>query len=90
MCVLLFDVFNGCSTSVKEINWLIWQGKECQTFTIEKNWHSQSFDFLGNKIWRNSLTLKSKKLQGIFGGMFIFALSSLAVFCLQILVSDFF
>ena len=22
MCVLLFDVFNGCSTSVKEINWL--------------------------------------------------------------------
>ena len=26
MCVLLFDVFNGCSTSVKEINRLIWKG----------------------------------------------------------------
>ena len=21
MCVLLFDAFNGCSTSIKEINW---------------------------------------------------------------------
>ena len=20
-CILLFDVFNGCSTSIKEINW---------------------------------------------------------------------
>ena len=25
MCVLLFDVFNGCSTSVKKINRLIWK-----------------------------------------------------------------
>ena len=35
MPVLLFDVFNDCSSSIKEINRLIW--KECQTFTIEKN-----------------------------------------------------
>ena len=26
MCVLLFDVCNGCSTSIKEINRLIWKG----------------------------------------------------------------
>ena len=32
MFFLLFDVFNECSSSIKEIN-----GKECQTFTTEKN-----------------------------------------------------
>ena len=89
MHVLLVDVFNGCSTSTKEINRKEC-GKECQTFTIEKNWHSQNFDFLGKKIWRNALTLKSKKVQGIFGGTFILALSSSAVFRLQNHVSDFF
>ena len=26
MCVLLFDVFNGCSSSIKEINRLISKG----------------------------------------------------------------
>ena len=26
MCALLFDVFNGCSTSIEEINRLIWKG----------------------------------------------------------------
>ena len=26
MCFLLFDVCNGCSTSIKEINRLIWKG----------------------------------------------------------------
>ena len=36
MCVLLFDVFNGCSLLKKE------KVKECQTFTIEKNWSSQN------------------------------------------------
>ena len=35
MSVLLFDIFNGCSSSIKEINRLY--GKECQTFTIGKN-----------------------------------------------------
>ena len=24
MCALLFDIFNGCSSSIKEINRLIW------------------------------------------------------------------
>ena len=36
MCVLLFDVFNGCSLVKK------WIGKEYQTFTTEKNWRSQN------------------------------------------------
>ena len=26
MCVLLFDTFNGCSSSIKEINSLTWKG----------------------------------------------------------------
>ena len=46
--------------------------------------------FLGKKIWTNALTLKSKKVQGIFEGTFILALSSSAVFRLQNCVSDFF
>ena len=62
----------------------------CQTFTIEKNGRSQNIDFLGKKIWKNALTLKNKKVQGIFGGTFILALSSSAVFCLQKRVSNFF
>ena len=40
---------------------------ECQTFTIEKNWRYQNFDFLRKKIWRNARILKSKKVEGIFG-----------------------
>ena len=46
--------------------------------------------FLGKKIWRNALALKSKKVQGIFGETFILALLSSAVFRLQNRVSDFF
>ena len=46
--------------------------------------------FLGKKIWRNALDLKSKKVQGIFGKTFILALLSSAVFRLQNRVSDFF
>ena len=46
--------------------------------------------FLGKKIWRNALALKSKKVQGIFGKTFILALLSSAVFRLQNCVSDFF
>ena len=45
--------------------------------------------FLGKKIWRNALVLKSKKVQGIFGKTFILALLSAAVFPLQNNVSDF-
>ena len=48
-----------------------------------------NFNFLGKKILRNALALKSKKVQGIFGEMFILALSSSAVFRLQNRVSDF-
>ena len=47
-------------------------------------------EFLGNKIWRNTLALKSKKVKGIFGKTFILALLSSAVFGLEKCVSDFF
>ena len=46
--------------------------------------------FLGKKIWRNSLALRSKKVQGILGKTFILVLLSSAVFSLQNVVSDFF
>ena len=49
-------------------------------------WHK----FLGKKIWRNALALKSQKVQGIFGETFILALLCSAVFRLQYDVSDFF
>ena len=46
--------------------------------------------FLGKKILRNALVLKSKKVQCIFGKTFILALLSSVVFCLQNRFSDFF
>ena len=46
--------------------------------------------FLGKKIRRNALDLKSKKVEGIFRKTFILALLSSAVFSLQNRVSDFF
>ena len=46
--------------------------------------------FLGKKIRRNALDLKSKRVQGIFRKTFILALLSSAVFSLQNRVSDFF
>ena len=76
-------------SSIKQIYKLI-KVKECQTFTIKKSWRSLNFDFLGKKIWKNALALKSKNVQGIFGETFILVLLSSAVFRLQNRVSDFF
>ena len=45
--------------------------------------------FVGKKIWRNVLALKSKNVQGIFEKTFILALLSSAVFRLENYVSDF-
>ena len=51
----------------------------------------QKSKFRRKKIWRNvPLALKSKKVQGRFGEMFILALLSSAVFRLQNAVSNFF
>ena len=52
-------------------------------------------DFLKTSISRKGnlkkcTNFEEQKVQGILGGMFIVALSSSAVFCLQNLVSDFF
>ena len=62
---------------------------ECQTFTIEKNILKTSI-FSERKFEKKARTLKSKKVQGIFGGTFILALSSPTVFRLLNSVSDFF
>ena len=88
MSVLLFDTFNGSSSPIKEINKLIWNGMS-NIYYWEKLTFS-NIDFLGKKILKNALTLKSKKVQGIFEWMFILALSSSAVFILQNRVSGLF
>ena len=43
----------------------------------------QESKFVAEKIWKNALALKRKKVQGIFGETFDLALLSSAVFCLQ-------
>ena len=73
--------------SIKEINRLISKGMS--NICYEEQLKFSNFNFLGKKILRNALALKSKKVQGIFGEMFILALSSSAVFRLQNHVSDF-
>ena len=55
----------------------------------EEKLRCKNFDFLGKKIWRNAPALKSKKVQGTFGEIFILALSSSAAFHVQNGVSDF-
>ena len=81
MCVLLFDVFNRCSlVSVKHL--LLRKTDVLNTCRKSK--------FLEKKIRRSGIALKSKKVQNIFGKVFILALLSSAVFCLQNCVSDFF
>ena len=85
-------------SSVKETNLLINKGMCVLLFDVFLNiyyWEKLTFSklvgkFLRKKIWRNALALKSKKVQGIFRKMFILALLSSAVFCLQNRVSDFF
>ena len=52
--------------------------------------NSRKIKFLGKKISRNTLALKSKKVQGIFRETFILALLSSAVFHLQNRVLGFF
>ena len=47
-------------------------------------------NFSERKFEKNALALKGKKVQGIFGEMFILALLSSAVFRLQSRVSGFF
>ena len=58
-----------------------------KTDVLKTCWKSK---YLGKKIWRNALALKSEKVQGIFGKTFILPLLSSAVIALQNCVSDFF
>ena len=86
-------------SSIKETNCLIKKGMCVPLSDIFKHLLLRKTDvlktcrkskFLGKKIWRNALALKSKKVQGIFGKTCFFALLSSAVFRLQNHVSDFF
>ena len=49
-----------------------------------------SLQFSQKENLKKCSNLKSRKIQVIFGETFILALRSSAVFCLQILISDFF
>ena len=65
MCVLLFDVCNGCSTSIKEINRLIWKGMSNIYY-----WEKLTFSklrFSRKDILKKCTNFKSKKIQGILG-----------------------
>ena len=81
MCALLLDAFNECSSSVKEINRLVWKGMS-NIYYWEKLRFSQKENL---KKWTNF-----KEQKGIFGGTFILTLWSSVVSRLQNRVSDFF
>ena len=83
---------------IKETNWLINKGMCVLLFDVSKHLLLRKTDifktcqnskFLGKKIWRNALALKSKKVQSRFQKTFILTLSS-AVFRQQNQVSDLF
>ena len=76
-------------SSIKETNWLINKGTGVLLYYVFRHLLLRKTDvletcrkrkFLGNKIWRNALVLKSKKIQGIFGKTFILTLLSSTVF----------
>ena len=71
MSVILFNVFNGCSSPIKEINRLTSNVKHLLLRKTDILKTSSIFCFLRKKIWRSVLALKSKKVQGIFGDTFI-------------------
>ena len=88
MCVLLFGVFSGCPSSVKEINRLIWKG-----MSIIYYWEKLTFSklrFSQKENLKNCTNFEEQIGKRRFGETFILALSTSAVFPLQNLVSDFF
>ena len=72
-------------SSIKETNWLINKGMCVLLFDVFRQLLLRKIDvlktcrkgkFLGKKTWRNTLALKSKTVQHIFGKTFILALLS--------------
>ena len=68
------------------LNIYYWEKLKFTKLVGKVNFSGRKFE----EIWRKALALESKKVQGIFGKKFIFALLSLAVFCLKSRVSHFF
>ena len=87
MCVLLFDILNGYSSSIKEINRLISKGMS-SIYYWEKLGFSK-LQFSQKENLKKCTSFEEQKVQGIFGETFILALLSSAVFRLQKCVSDF-
>ena len=87
MRALLFDVFNGCSLVKKLMGQRNLEHLLTRKSGVLKTCRRSKF--LANKIWRNALASKSKKVQIIFWETFIVAFLSSAVFRLQNHVTDF-
>ena len=87
MCVLLFNVFNRYSLvqlkKYRNVKHVLLRKSDFLKICRERK-------FPGKKIWRNALALKSKKVQGLFGEMFILALPYSAGFGLHNCLSDFY
>ena len=84
MCPFIW-YFNWCFSSIKEMNRLISKecvffylillmdvllSKGMSNIYYWEKLTFSSFDFLGKKIWRNALALKSKKVEDTFGETF--------------------
>ena len=79
MCALLLDVFNECSSSIKEINRLVWKGMS-NIYYWEKLLFSK-LRFSRKENLKKCTNFKEQK--GIFGGTFILTLWSSVVSRLQ-------
>ena len=92
MCVLLFDTFNGCSSSIKEINRLIWKGMSNIYY-----WEKLTFSKL-RFSWKENLKKctnfeEQKGTRYVWGsvyiGIIVFSSLSSTKSCLRILLSCF-
>ena len=87
MSVLLFDVFNGCSSSIKEINRLIWNGMSNIYYWKKLTLSKLRFSWKENL--KKCTNFEEQKGWRYIRGTFILGLSSSAVVRPQNYVSDF-
>ena len=95
--VLAQQFINWYISSIKETNWLRNKGMHVHLFYVFKHLQLRKTyrknEFLGKKIRRNALALKSKKVQSISGkvyfGIIIFSCLSSTKLCLRFLLNCF-
>ena len=91
MCVLLFDVFNRCSSSIKEINRLIWKGMsniyDWKKLTCSKLWFSPKENLKCVNFEEQKGTSYSRG--DVYIGFIVFSCLSSAKACLRFLLNGF-